>query len=75
MPHPRAHLKHIPGHTLVPPSFTLTLLRVGSNSLEKPRFCWEEERQIQSGVRQGGAHKTGVPTGTVSCPDDLLAFT
>lgn len=52
-----------------------TLFKVASISLENPRFCWEEERQIQSEVRQGGAHKTGVPTGTISCPDDLLAFT
>lgn len=51
-----------------------TLLKPGSISLEKPWFCRVEERQIQSEARQGGAHKTGVPTGHVSCPDDLLVF-
>ena len=30
----------------------------GSPSSEKPWFGWEEERQIQSEVRQGGAHRT-----------------
>lgn len=53
-----------PSLPLSPPFWKLALL-----PLEVPRFWWEEERLIQSEVRQGGAHRTGIPSGTISCPD------
>lgn len=49
-------------------SYNPTLPKAGSALFEKSKFWWEEEKQIESEVRQGGAHLTSVPTGSISCP-------